>query len=62
MGNYDLTCLRMKKAPDGYEYPTVDDNTVFNLFFLANYSGKLASFRKGVRWALLRISDDDLGA
>eukprot|EP00972_Heterocapsa_arctica_P018219 2691312-Heterocapsa_arctica.AAC.1 len=52
MGNYDLTCLRMKKAPDGYDYPIVDDNTAFNQF-LDNDRSQLVSFRKGVRWALL---------
>eukprot|EP00972_Heterocapsa_arctica_P061344 9045020-Heterocapsa_arctica.AAC.1 len=42
----------MKKYPHGYEYPTVDDNSAFDKF-LAGDRSKLASFRKGVRWALM---------
>eukprot|EP00972_Heterocapsa_arctica_P025257 3720705-Heterocapsa_arctica.AAC.1 len=55
MGNYDLEILRMKRFPDGYEYPTVDDNSALDKF-LHDDRGELASFRKGVRWALMSAS------
>eukprot|EP00972_Heterocapsa_arctica_P115342 16447197-Heterocapsa_arctica.AAC.1 len=45
----------MKRCSDGYEYPTVDDNSAFDRF-LPGDRGKLASFRKGLRWALLSSS------
>eukprot|EP00972_Heterocapsa_arctica_P081472 12009408-Heterocapsa_arctica.AAC.1 len=52
MGNYNLSILRMKKALNCYDYPTVDDNSVFHKFIPDDRS-KLASFRKGLRWALM---------
>eukprot|EP00972_Heterocapsa_arctica_P027965 4113512-Heterocapsa_arctica.AAC.1 len=55
MGNYALSVLRMRRCSDGYDYPTVDDNSAFDKF-LSDDRGKLASFRKGVRWALLSAS------
>eukprot|EP00972_Heterocapsa_arctica_P028093 4132971-Heterocapsa_arctica.AAC.1 len=52
MGNYDTACLRMFRANNNYDYPTVDDNSAFDRF-LPGERGKLASFCKGVRWALM---------
>eukprot|EP00972_Heterocapsa_arctica_P004926 730015-Heterocapsa_arctica.AAC.1 len=47
-----MACLRMVKSNNDYYYPTVVDNSVIYMF-LPTERGKLASFRKGVRWAIM---------
>eukprot|EP00972_Heterocapsa_arctica_P066793 9855793-Heterocapsa_arctica.AAC.1 len=52
----------MVPAKNGYSYPTVVDNSAIDRF-LPTDRGKLASYRKGVRWALMsatRLFEPDL--
>eukprot|EP00972_Heterocapsa_arctica_P063005 9295349-Heterocapsa_arctica.AAC.1 len=52
VGAYDKACLRMTKAANNHEYPTLVDNSAIDSF-LKNDCSKLASYRKGVRWSLM---------
>eukprot|EP00972_Heterocapsa_arctica_P048311 7124358-Heterocapsa_arctica.AAC.1 len=53
-GAYDRDCLKMRPDPSGgkYSFPTLVDHSVIN-DFLRGEHGKLATWRKGVRWALM---------
>eukprot|EP00972_Heterocapsa_arctica_P027673 4069572-Heterocapsa_arctica.AAC.1 len=52
-GVYDRTCLNTQKDASGtYEYPTNVDHSVINDFLSDDHS-KLATYRKGLRWALM---------
>eukprot|EP00972_Heterocapsa_arctica_P039796 5864141-Heterocapsa_arctica.AAC.1 len=51
-GAYDKACLNIPTAANGYDYPTIVDNSVINDFLFGEYS-KLATYRKGLRWALM---------
>eukprot|EP00972_Heterocapsa_arctica_P040565 5977434-Heterocapsa_arctica.AAC.1 len=42
----------MTKAQNGYDYPTVDNNSAFDKILPGDCT-KLVSFRKGARWALM---------
>eukprot|EP00972_Heterocapsa_arctica_P004717 699840-Heterocapsa_arctica.AAC.1 len=50
-GKYTTACLQMAKIGK-YNYHTVFTNSALDSFLSTEY-GKLASYRKGLRWALM---------